>query len=289
MAQSGTLFIVATPIGNLGDITPRALEVLGRVEYIAAEDTRTASKLLTRFNIKPPKLIAFEEHSESAKKGHLLEILGSGADIALVSESGAPLVSDPGYSLVREATKTGIKVVPVPGPSAVITALMAAGVKTDRFSFTGFLSRKREARKNELTAIADTEHTVIAFESPHRIEETLKDIESIMPQRRLVLCRELTKVYEEFIHGTAGEILENIQKRNTALKGEITLIFDKPEVSAVSSARKFSEREFFNLLTDHLNIKPSKAAATTAKFFSSSREEVYNKYIKKTGVPEDAD
>lgn len=224
---AGTLFVVATPIGNLEDITRRAVDVLGRVTLIACEDTRQTRKLLERYGIAV-RLASYHEHNEEERSRELLERLEAGEDIALVTDAGTPLVSDPGFRLVREAARRGIRVVPVPGPSAFLAALSASGLETDSFYFGGFLPRKRAERQRLLRSLAELHCTLAFYEAPHRILETLADVEAVMPSRPLVLARELTKVHEEFLRGTARELREELRRRG-AVRGEITLLIGKGE------------------------------------------------------------
>ncbi len=221
MEGRGTLYIVATPIGNLGDVTPRAVEVLKGVDLIASEDTRVTQKLLRTFGIHTPQ-ISFFEHNEEWKTPEILERLERGQAIALVSDAGTPLISDPGYRLVKEAAERRIQVVPIPGPSAVIAALSVSGLPTDRFTFVGFLPRKASRRRKELQRLAELSHTLVLYESPHRILKTLQDLEKIMGKRCVVICRELTKKHEEILRGTPSELLRKLADRR--IRGEITLI-----------------------------------------------------------------
>ena len=221
MEGRGTLYIVATPIGNLGDVTPRAVEVLKGVDLIASEDTRVTQKLLRTFGIQTPQ-ISFFEHNEEWKTPEILERLERGQAIALVSDAGTPLISDPGYRLVKEAAERRIQVVPIPGPSAVIAALSVSGLPTDRFTFVGFLPRKASRRRKELQRLAELSHTLVLYESPHRILKTLQDLEKIMGKRCVVICRELTKKYEEILRGTPSELLRKLADRR--MRGEVTLI-----------------------------------------------------------------
>jgi len=222
--QTGTLYVVATPIGNLGDISQRAIETLRHVDLIASEDTRVVRKLLERYDIHTP-LISLFEHNEERRVPKLLEHLEAGKDVALVSDAGTPLISDPGYHLVREVAAKAIRVSPIPGPSAVITALSVAGVPMDRFTFVGFLSRKSAKRKRELQQLAELSHTLVIFESPHRILKTLRDMEEVMGDRLVVLCRELTKSFEEILRGTPSELIKGLSDRK--IKGEITLVVSR--------------------------------------------------------------
>ncbi|MCK4722176.1 MAG: 16S rRNA (cytidine(1402)-2'-O)-methyltransferase, partial [Dehalococcoidia bacterium] len=201
------LYIVATPIGNLEDISLRALRLLGQVKLIAAEDTRTTRQLLNTYNIKTP-LTSYHEHSKRAKLDYLLECLKE-KDVALVSEAGMPGLSDPGYELIAAAIEHGVPVVPVPGASAVITAVVVSGLPAGQFLYLGFLPRRRGDRQRLLQAVADEPRTVVAFEAPHRLLEALKDALEIFGDRKLAVCRELTKVHEEVFRGRLSQAIEH--------------------------------------------------------------------------------
>lgn len=214
------LYLVATPIGNLEDITLRALRVLREVGLIAAEDTRTTRRLLQRYEIDTP-ITSYHEHNRRAMLPRLLEALAE-KDVALVSDAGTPGISDPGCDLVGACSDAGIQVVPVPGPSAVTAALATAGVNADRFMFTGFPPRKRGARRALLESLAAERRPLVMFEAPHRLLDTLTDISEIFGDRRIVVCRELTKLHEEVFRGTASEALDHFQER----RGEFTLVIE---------------------------------------------------------------
>ena len=217
----GLLYVVSTPIGNREDITLRALRILGEVDLVAAEDTRNTGLLLKYHQLQKP-LTSYFEGNESKKKEFLLTQLKEGRRIALVSDAGTPGVSDPGFRLIQAAIQNGIPVVPVPGPSAVITALSVSGLPTDAFYFKGFLPHKSKKRTDLLQLLEDVKETLIFYESPHRISETLKDILEFLGDREMALTRELTKVYEEIFRGKVSEIQKQIGERK--LKGEITLV-----------------------------------------------------------------
>jgi 16S rRNA (cytidine1402-2'-O)-methyltransferase len=216
----GTLYLVGTPIGNLEDVTLRALRVLKEVPLIAAEDTRTARKLLARHGIATP-LLSYFEHNKLARAGRLLSEL-EGGGIALISEAGMPGISDPGYELVEAALDAGHRVVPVPGPSATVAALAVSGLPTDRFLYIGFLPRRRSERRRLLQSVLSEPGTLLAFESPHRVIAALKDIVEVLGTRPIAVCRELTKLHEEVVRGTSSEVLELLQSRRP--RGEYTLV-----------------------------------------------------------------
>jgi len=214
------LYVIATPIGNLEDISLRALRLLQEVKLIAAEDTRTTRHLLNAHNIKTP-LTSYHEHSKKAKLDYLLNYLEK-EDLALVSEAGMPGLSDPGYELIVAAIERGISVVPIPGASAVITALVVSGLPTDQFLYLGFLPRRKGQRQRLLSSIVDEPRTIVAFETPHRLRKALSDIEEILGNRRLSVCRELTKVHEEIFRGRVSQAREH----SAEPRGEFTLVIE---------------------------------------------------------------
>jgi len=218
---SGILYICGTPIGNLEDITLRALKVLKKVKLIAAEDTRHTKKLLNHYQINT-KITSYYEYNKFKKAPYLVEILKNGQDIALVSDAGMPGISDPGYVLVNLVLKDNIKIIPVPGVSALITALVVSGLPTDKFVFEGFLPRKIKERKRYFKSIENEERTVIFYETPHRLKRTLKDMLEIWGDRKIVIARELTKKFEEMIRGNLSQIISEINTKE--IKGEITLV-----------------------------------------------------------------
>jgi len=220
--KTGVLYVVATPIGNLEDITHRALRILREADLIACEDTRQTRKLLDHYQILTPTL-SYHEHNEAARAEELVHKLEDGATIAQVSDAGMPGISDPGYRLIKLAIDRGITVVPIPGASALIAAMVGSALPADAFEFHGFLPAKRGQRRTRLEAFGRVEHAIIVYEAPHRIRETLEDVVAVLgPERPVVLARELTKIHEEFIRGTASEVLSRLQSRE--LKGEITLV-----------------------------------------------------------------
>jgi len=221
----GQLYVVATPIGNLEDITYRAVRVLGEADLIACEDTRQTRKLLDHYGIRKPT-ISYHEHNEAERTEELVARLVAGASVALVSDAGTPLLSDPGYRLVRAAVDAGIAVVPVPGPSAALSALAASGLPTDSFHFGGFLPSKPGQRAHALEALAEEQATLIFYEAPHRILEALEAVEQALGDRPVVVARELTKIHEEFLRGTAAEVRAQLAARDS-IKGEFTLLIGK--------------------------------------------------------------
>jgi 16S rRNA (cytidine1402-2'-O)-methyltransferase len=268
---SGTLYIVATPIGNLEDITTRAIRILGEVDLIACEDTRQTRKLLDRYSIAKP-LISYHEHNEQARSADLLRELEAGKSIALVSDAGTPLIADPGYRLVDLARKKGIAVSPIPGPSALLAALSASGMPTDSFSFHGFLPPKRGQRSKFLEDLRSFQATLVFYEAPHRILEALEDIGKILGERPVVLARELTKIHEEFLHGTAAEIRDELEKR-PSVKGEITLIIGKAETGEVDDSPL---AEAVEKLVES-GVSRMEALKTVARRRGLSKREVYKR------------
>jgi 16S rRNA (cytidine1402-2'-O)-methyltransferase len=220
--KHGMLYVVATPIGNLEDITHRALRILREADLIACEDTRQTRKLLDHYQISTPTL-SYHEHNEAARAEELVHKLEDGATIAQVSDAGMPGISDPGYRLIKLAIDRGITVVPIPGASALIAAMVGSALPADAFEFHGFLPAKRGQRRTALEAFGRVEHAIVVYEAPHRIREMLEDVVAVLgPERPVVLARELTKIHEEFIRGTASEVLSRLQSRE--VKGEITLV-----------------------------------------------------------------
>lgn len=220
--MTGKLYLVATPIGNLEDITLRALKVLKEVDLIAAEDTRHSLKLLNHFNISKP-LISYHRHNEDVKTDILLKELKIGKNIALISDAGTPGISDPGEEIIRKCIEEGIKIVPIPGACAMVNALICSGIDTKEFTFLGFLPLNKKNRKIKLEEIKNSNKTIILYEAPHKISSTMKDLSEILKNRQIVLARELTKIHEEFIRGTAEELSKIVED----IKGELVLIIEK--------------------------------------------------------------
>jgi 16S rRNA (cytidine1402-2'-O)-methyltransferase len=228
----GTLYLVATPIGNLEDVTLRALRVLKEAKVVAAEDTRTTRRLLSKYDIAPTELISYTEHNHRSRARVILRAL-EGGDVALVSEAGVPGVSDPGLHLVEEAVAAGHRVEPIPGPSAVTAALAAAGLPIRRFEFVGFLPRTTGERRRLLSALASTPATIVAFESPHRLRRSLQDVFLTLGDRRVAVCREMTKVHEEIFRGTVVDAMS----RFTEPLGEFTIVIEGATDHVSTAAR----------------------------------------------------
>lgn len=224
MSPKGKLYLVPTPIGNLEDITMRAMRILGEVDIIACEDTRRTGQLLSKLQIQKMKFISYHDYNESGRAIKLINSLNDGQSVAVVSDAGSPGISDPGFRIVRSAIENDIEIVPLPGPTSVIPALTASGLPTDRFFFEGYLSHKSSGRKKKLEEIKELSHTLIFFESPHRLIKSLNDIYEILGDRRACVAREMTKIHEQFVRGTISEILE--QFSNLTVKGEIVIVVE---------------------------------------------------------------
>lgn len=273
----GELYLCGTPIGNLEDITIRALRILKEVDLIAAEDTRHTQKLLNYYEINTP-LTSYHQHNRREKGAALLEALQGGKKIALVSDAGMPGISDPGHDLVKEAIALGIKVTPIPGPTALIAALVASGFSTDAFTYYGFFPRTKKEQKDVLLRLEKEENTAIFYEAPHRINATLKALGERFPQRRVVVGRELTKVYEEFLRGTPKEILQTWEGKPP--KGEITLLVEGHSPDETNSEQPLMEpREYLEALLE-AGMDKKEAIKETAKAFSIPKQEVYKLAVK---------
>ncbi|MDE8033994.1 16S rRNA (cytidine(1402)-2'-O)-methyltransferase [Actinobacillus equuli subsp. equuli] len=270
--QNGTLYIVATPIGNLGDITQRALDTFAQVDLIAAEDTRHSGLLLSHYGIKKP-FFALHDHNEQQKAAVLVEKLQQGLNIALISDAGTPLISDPGFHLVRHCRQAGVKVVPLPGACAAITALCASGIASDRFCFEGFLPAKTKSRCDKLAEVADEPRTLIFYESTHRILDTLEDMQKMLgADRYVVMAREITKTWETIYGDTLTNLIAWLNEDSNRIKGEIVLVVEgKPE----QADEEFSTQavKLLGLLCQELPLK--KAAAIVAETFGYKKNALY--------------
>jgi len=270
-----TLYLVATPIGNLEDITLRALRVLKGVDLIACEDTRQTQKLLNHYGITT-RTISYHEHNEMTKAAELMVDLEGGAKIALVTDAGMPGISDPGFRLIALAIRHHVPVVPIPGASAFLAALVASGLPTDSFRFGGFLPAKRGERRTQLESIRTSPRTQVFYEAPHRVLETLEDIvEVLSPDRHVVIAREVTKLHEEFLRGRAAEILETFKARGD-VKGEITLLIAKADeaVEAPPTAR-LSVRQRVDQIMSEEKVDEKAALKKVAKEMGVSKSEAY--------------
>lgn len=270
--QNGTLHIVATPIGNLSDITQRALNIFEQADLIAAEDTRHSGLLLSHYGIKKP-FFALHDHNEQQKAAVLVEKLKQGLNIALISDAGTPLISDPGFHVVRHCRQSGIKVVPIPGACAAITALCASGIASDRFCFEGFLPAKNKSRCDKLANLSDEKRTLIFYESTHRILDTLEDMQTVLgADRYIVMAREITKTWET-IHGdTLSNLISWLKEDSNRIKGEIVLVV---EGKVQDEGEEFSAQalKLLELLCQELPLK--KAASIVAETFSYKKNALY--------------
>lgn len=271
----GKLYIVATPIGNLEDITLRALKILKEVDLIAAEDTRQTLKLLNHFEISKP-LISYHRHNEEIKSNILIEKLKNGENIALVSDAGTPGICDPGEDVIKKAIDEDIEVIPIPGACAFVNALIASGLDTKEFSFLGFLPLNKKLRKEKLKEIEESSKTIIIYEAPHKMKNTLIDLKNILKDRRIVLARELTKIHEEFIRCDVEEILNNIEN----IKGEMILIIE-------GTHNKINVESELNLLTleehykyyENQGFDKKEIIKKIAKDRNVNKNEIYMKFI----------
>jgi 16S rRNA (cytidine1402-2'-O)-methyltransferase len=269
---AGTLYLVGTPIGNMEDITLRALRVLKEVDLVACEDTRHTAQLLDHFGIEKTT-VSYHEHNELTRAAELIVRLEQGDNIAMVSDAGMPGVSDPGYRLVALAVRHHIKIVPVPGASAFLSALVASGLATDSFRFSGFLPAKRGARRTILEGLRDSSRTQIFYEAPHRIVEALQDVVELLgPDRHVVVAREVTKLHEEFLRGRAEDVLATLRQRGD-VKGEITLLIGKPDGQAQSNGKNVGQRVRELMSAEALDEKA--ALKQAAKEFGLSKSEAY--------------
>jgi len=274
------LYLVATPIGNLEDITLRAIRVLKQADLIACEDTRQTQKLLHHYGISTP-IISYHEHNEVSRAMELVERLGQCGRIAVVSDAGMPGISDPGFRLVSLAIERGVPVVPVPGPAAFVAALVASALPVNSFSFRGFLPPKSGARRRELEKIRNSSDTEIFYEAPHRIRETLEDVtEALGTNRPVVVARELTKIHEEFLRGTVGEVLSSLNNRGE-IKGEITLLIG-PAAEDQVSLNPVSVRERVNQIVREEKVDEKSALKKVAKERGISKSEVYREWQRRS-------
>ncbi len=278
--MSGTLFICATPIGNLGDITQRVIETLTQVDLIAAEDTRNSLKLINHFDIHTP-LTSYHEYNKYEKAGELADILLSGKDVALITDAGTPAISDPGEVLVRKCAEEGIPVTSLPGPSAVITALTLSGLSTGRFCFEGFLPRENKLRKERLAEIKEETRTIVFYEAPHHLRETLKDLYDALGDRRISLCRELTKKHEEILRITLGEAVSYYEEKSP--RGEFVLVTEGKSREEIRRERAeeyagMSVREHVEMYEARGHDRKS-AMKLAAADRGVSKREIYNELI----------
>ena len=272
--MSGTLYIVATPIGNLEDMTYRAVRTLGEVDLIAAEDTRHSLKLLNHFNISKP-LTSYFDHNQQFKGERILHALRQGKSVALISDAGTPCVSDPGYHLVRDAVAEGIAVIPIPGSSAAIAAISVSGLPSDTFTFAGFPPSRQGKRRNFLAKATDLPGTLVLYEAPHRLEETLQDIQFVFGERQIVVARELTKIFEECIRGTVSEVMTIVAQGK--VRGEVVVLIAPGE--PVQEEAEPLDRTLQRLLFEEgLSVKD--AARKAAEITGVSRNDAYSEALR---------
>lgn len=275
--MSGILYLVATPIGNLEDITFRAIRILKEVDIIAAEDTRQTLKLLNYYEINKP-LISYHRHNEEIKVEGLIQKLKEGKNIALVSDAGTPIISDPGEVIVREALDKNIQVIPIPGACACINALIASGLNAQEFSFYGFLPLHKKRRKEKLEEIRKENKTIILYEAPHKLKNTLKDLEKILENREVVIARELTKIHEEFIRGTTAEIIEKYQEP----RGEHIILIEgskiKEETEEEKSRKEMKIEELYKYY-EKQGFSKSEIIKKIAKEKGVSKNEIYQLFV----------
>ena len=276
--MDSAIYIVATPIGNLGDISHRAIETLRDADLIAAEDTRHTKRLLSHLGLTKD-MQSLHDHNERQKATQLLDFVVSGKSLALVSDAGTPLISDPGYVLIARARERGLKVVPVPGACALIAALSASGLACDRFAFEGFLPAKTKAKKDALMLLENNPRTSIYYESTHRILDTLMVLAELFPDRPVTVAREITKAFETFLSGTASSVLSEVEADDNQRKGEFVLIVEAQEPEGGSEIGDDAIR-LLRVLSQEL--PPKKAAAVVADHYSLNKKELYKLLIDET-------
>lgn len=276
--MSGNLYLVATPIGNLDDITLRAIKVLNEVDFIAAEDTRHSLKLLNHLEISKP-LISYHRHNEDIKSELLIEKLLDNKNIALITDAGTPGISDPGEEIVKQCIKNNIKIVPIPGACAFVNALICSGLDTTEFTFIGFLPLNKKNRKERLDKIKNCNTTSILYEAPHKLISTLKDLSEILENRKIVLARELTKIHEEFITGTATELLKKLDNP----KGEFVILIEKSYNSEINNSNflnNLSLEEHYNFYYKQ-GLEKNEIIKKIAKDRNVRKNEIYQKFMQK--------
>jgi 16S rRNA (cytidine1402-2'-O)-methyltransferase len=279
--DDNALYVVATPIGNLGDMVPRAVEILHAVDLIAAEDTRHSARLMQHFGINT-RLVAYHDHSDDAKVDNLIGRLLHGESVALISDAGTPLVSDPGYRLVKAAREAGIKVVPVPGACALVAALSASGLPSNRFAFEGFPPAKAAARVKFFQALSHDERTLIFYESPHRILDSLKAMAEVFGDtRNLVLARELTKTFETFLSGSVADVLEQVRQDANQQRGEIVLLVQGYTPPEGEEGLAPEVERVLAVLLEELPVK--QAAALAARLTGEKKNALYKWALEFTG------
>ena len=271
--KEGILYIVATPIGNLEDITLRAIRILKEVDLIAAEDTRHTLKLLNHLEISKP-MISYHRHNEQIRTDNLIKELKEGKNIALVSDAGTPGICDPGEEIIKKCIEENIKVIPIPGACAMINALITSGIETKEFTFIGFLPLNKKTRKEKLEEIKKSNKTIILYEAPHKLKNTLNDLKSILEERKIVLARELTKIHEEYIRGNIEELIE----RADALKGEFVIIIEKNSCSEENELNNLSLEEHYDFYKQQ-GLDKKDIIKKIAKDRNVNKNEIYQYFI----------
>lgn len=278
--KKGTLYIVGTPIGNLGDITIRAIETLKSVDVILAEDTRQTLKLLNHFNIQK-HLVSYHRHNEDEKIKNVVDFLDSGKDLALVSDAGMPVISDPGQNLIKYLVANNYNIVTIPGVTAVITAIVKSGLDSTRFTFEGFLSINKKQRKQRLESLKNEERTMVFYEAPHKLLATLKDMYEVFGKRNICIARELTKLHEEYIHTTFEEAISKIEQ--FGIKGEIVLLIEGKDLSVLEQEIKEKQNQIdsVSLVKEYMSngISKKEAIKQVAKQKGVTKNEVYQECI----------
>jgi 16S rRNA (cytidine1402-2'-O)-methyltransferase len=284
---TGRLFVVATPIGNLEDMTFRAIEILKKVSLIACEDTRQTRKLLNRYGIRA-RCTSYHKFNELSKTDRIIGEIEQGKDVALVSDAGTPGISDPGYHLIKLLSERGADIIPIPGASAITSALSISAIPLDSFSFYGFIPKKRSERERFLKDLSTKKETLVFFESPHRIIGCISDMILIFGSRKALVCRELTKMHEDVMRGTLSEILERMKKKTPAsLKGEFTIVLQGAE-DHPSFAQPIPIYEQFKLLVDENNLEPREAMKIIARDRGLAKNAVYREILKQEGKLKDS-
>jgi len=279
----GKLYLVGTPIGNLEDISLRALRILKEADLIACEDTRQTAKLLAHYGISSPRE-SYHEHNEKSKAPHLIDALKQGKTIALVTDAGTPLISDPGHVLISACRREAIPVISIPGPSAVVTALAGSGLSTDPFLFVGFLPPQKSKRRRKLQELSALRFTLVFYESPHRLLNSIQDMIDILGSRQACLARELTKIHEEWLSGTLEEIFSSLETR-THIQGEITLVVSGCSSEAEPASSPLSLREDLDKEIQSTGAPPNKALKTIARQRGLSRKEAYRLLLQEKREP----
>jgi 16S rRNA (cytidine1402-2'-O)-methyltransferase len=279
--MAGTLYLVSTPIGNLEDVTQRALRVLAEVDAVACEDTRRTRVLLDRYQIKT-RTVSYHEHNERERAAELCARVEAGESVALVSDAGTPAVSDPGFRLVREASERGLRVVPVPGPTALVAALTASGLPTDTFYFGGFLPARTHARRLALEAVRGLRATLVFYEAPHRIAHFLSDAREVLGERRAAVARELTKLHEEFVRGSLGELAERFSDE-TAARGEMVVVIDRDVVEGEATDAALSSVAARVAELEREGLDPRAALKRAARDLGLTRDEAYRRLVSERG------